>query len=814
MTPRALEGLRVVETGDFISAAYAGKLLADLGADVIKVEPPEGDSARRHGPFAGDVSDPEQSGLFLFLNTNKRSVVLDLESEAGRERLRALAREADIVVHNHRASDLRRWGLTYEDLSADHPELVMSAITPFGHGTPRADWEGTALTATAASGLPNYIGDADRAPLWLPFSAADFQGGVHGAAAALLAYRERRASGKGQHVWVSIQEIMGSMLGGSGLPLYVYGGQIRGRAGVHMNAFYPWQVVPVADGYFEVITMVDEQWRRFVALMGDPAWGEDERLQNRWVSFQWKDELDPLWHPWLRDRSKAELWELFKKERIPFQPVQSMADMVQSDHLASRGFFVETEHAAAATVRMPGAPYRLSATPWSLRGPAPLLDADGGEALVDPWRRAGLLDHQTGGVRAEGSRPLSGIRVLDHGHVWAGPLLAQMLGEMGADVVKVQSPSRSTGIDMGGVSASKALQGAEDATADDPEGYHGWERNKRSVTLDLASERGREIYLRLVAESDVIVENFAPRVMPSLGLGYEALRAVNPGIIMAALSATGATEGPWRDLVTYGPSLGALYGLKSVQGYRDDPQPREDRADLDPTSAAHAFVAVLAALEFRERTGEGQFLDVAQGECAMQRIAEPLMDYLLNGRVAGPQGNRRAGIAPHGVYRTAGDDSWIAIVARNDAEWSALRGVAGEAAGELHADRFAHMEERLANQDALDAAIERWTSSLDAAELCEALQAVGVPASPVMTPPMLLADANMTALRDAGVVLESPGSVQLDQIFQGVVWKLERTPGHITVPAPRLGQHTDEVLRERLSLSDGELASLRESGVI
>ena len=192
MTPRALEGLRVVETGDFISAAYAGKLLADLGADVIKVEPPEGDSARRHGPFAGDVSDPEKSGLFLFLNTNKRSVALDLESEAGRERLRTLAREADIVVHNHRASDLRRWGLTYEDLSADHPELVMSAITPFGHGTPRADWEGTALTATAASGLPNYIGDADRAPLWLPFSAADFQGGVHGAAAALLAHRERR----------------------------------------------------------------------------------------------------------------------------------------------------------------------------------------------------------------------------------------------------------------------------------------------------------------------------------------------------------------------------------------------------------------------------------------------------------------------------------------------------------------------------------------------------------------------------------------------------------------------------------------------
>ena len=383
MPERALEGLKVLELGDFISAAYASKLLADLGAEVVKVEPPAGDSSRRHGPFAGDEPHPERSGLYLFLNANKRSVTLDLAQPQGAELCRRLAQQADIVVHNLPPAELEAAGLDYETLAQGHPELVMSSITVFGYDTPYRDWKGHALTATAASGISARIGDPGRAPLWIPYCAADFQGGIHGAAAALLALRARRADGEGQHAWVSIVEVVGTYLAGSALPGFVLSGQLRSRAGTHMEAFYPWQVTPSADGYFEVITMVDDQWQRFVELMGqsDAPWAADERLQSRWTAWQWADEFDQHWHSWMSERTTAELTELFREHGLPFQPVNSLDVVAESEHLRERGFWQTVTHPQAGEYTTLGAPYRLSATPWELRRPPPLLGEHNDEVL-------------------------------------------------------------------------------------------------------------------------------------------------------------------------------------------------------------------------------------------------------------------------------------------------------------------------------------------------------------------------------------------------------------------------------------------------
>ena len=312
--------------------------------------------------------------------------------------------------------------------------------------------------------------------------------------------------------------------------------------------------------------------------------------------------------------------------------------------------------------------------------------------------------------------PLDGLRVIDHGHVWAGPLLGMFLADLGAEVIKVGAPHRRSGVSIGGQQAPVgSIGGDRGSTApDDPRAFHGLDRGKRSITIHLGDPRGRELYLRLVEQSDVVLENFSPRVMPSLGLSYDALAEVNPGIIMIALSAAGATDAPWRDLVTYGPSLAALYGLKSLLGYPDDPQPREDTADLDPTAAGHAFVALLAALEYRERTGLGQYIDLAQGEATLQRAAAPLLDWLLNARDSSARGNRASSMAPHGVYPAAGDDAWLAIVVRSDADWSALCGLAPQ----LDRAEWAAMRRRLDDQDALDAAVSGWTRDHDAMELC------------------------------------------------------------------------------------------------
>ena len=391
---QALAGFRVLEDGGGIAAAYAGKLLADLGADVIKLEPPQGDAVRRRGPFPGDVPDRELGGLHLFLDTNKRSVSLDMRTAAGRRLFRELAASCEAVITTRPIAEQRALGLSWEELVADNADLVLVSITTFGIGTQREGWQASSLTTSMASGISYRIGDPDKAPLGLPYDAPLYQGGIHGAISALLGRRAAREAGKagesgGQHIWLSIVDIVGSVMAGAGVAAYVFTGQSRGRAGVRMNAFYPWQVTPVKDGYFEVITMVDRQWESFLQLLGDPQWRDDERLQNRWLAFQHADELDALWHPWMRERTKADLWRQFSENRISFQPVQTIGEVAESEHLRAREFWTET-----AGIQLPGAPYKLSATPWQIRRRPPLLGEHTQELLGEAnaqLRRAGVV---------------------------------------------------------------------------------------------------------------------------------------------------------------------------------------------------------------------------------------------------------------------------------------------------------------------------------------------------------------------------------------------------------------------------------------
>ena len=410
--------------------------------------------------------------------------------------------------------------------------------------------------------------------------------------------------------------------------------------------------------------------------------------------------------------------------------------------------------------------------------------------------------------------PLTGLRVLDHGHVWAGPLLGMFLADLGAEVIKIGAPHRLSGVSIGGQRAPVGSIGGDrgSTSPDDPRAFHGLDRGKKSISIHLGDPRGRDLYLRLVEQSDVVLENFSPRVMPSLGLSYDVLSEVNPRLIMVALSASGATEGPWRNLVTYGPSLAALYGLKSLLGYPDDPQPREDTADLDPTAAGHAFVALLAALEYRDRTGRGQFIDLAQGEATLQRAAQPLMDWLLNRRDAGPQGNRNSAMAPHGVYPALGEDSWLAIVVRSDQEWSALC----QLAPHLEQPEWATMRGRLHDQDALDDAVSTWTRNHEAMELAIQLQAVGVPAFPMMDPTALLIDDDYAALSNANIDLSAEAVAPLrgGALYTGAPWKMQRTPAALVRPIPNRGEHDDEIYGDLLGLDEAARTELRDAGVI
>lgn len=308
MPEAPLAGLRVLELGEFVSAAYCTRLLADLGAEVVKVEPPEGDRARRYGPFRGGVPDPEASGLFLYLNRGKRLVSLDLNTAGGREAMHRLAADAEIVVENLEPAAVERFGAGYATLAKLRPDVIVNSISAFGRTGPRAHWRGFGLQAAAGSSVAQRTGDPARSPLAKPLNEPEILGGVHAAAATLLALRLHEAGGPGQHVDVAIQDVLCAVTSGTLLVGAIFGGRTPpGRSGHRYPAFYPWTVLPVADGFMEFITMQDRQWQAFVEEIGSPGWANEPRFQNRITMTQYADELEALLLAAVGQRSRADL---------------------------------------------------------------------------------------------------------------------------------------------------------------------------------------------------------------------------------------------------------------------------------------------------------------------------------------------------------------------------------------------------------------------------------------------------------------------------------------------------------------------------
>jgi crotonobetainyl-CoA:carnitine CoA-transferase CaiB-like acyl-CoA transferase len=374
MTSQALAGLRVVEYGHMVAAAYATKLLADLGAEVIKVEPPTGDRARLRGPFPAATPDPERSGLFLYLNSNKRGVTLDLATEKGRALFARLVATSDLVVHNLPPPQMEACGLSYETLSAANPRLVMASITPFGLVGPHRDYAATDLVLWNAGGIAYLNGGGPGSDTLPPLRAfgqqAEYQGALNAAVASLAAIFARTASGRGQHVSISIQECLVAILELT-FEYWPYMGLVASRLG--QKPIQPLDFLECRDGWVFVCCVEEHQWRSFVGLMGDPEWAQLELFETRLTRAANWDALKIFLQEWAAEQTVQELYYAAQKRRIPFAPVSTMGDLLASEHLKARGFFAELRVEGMNPVVVPGAPYRLAATPWQLRTPAPRL---------------------------------------------------------------------------------------------------------------------------------------------------------------------------------------------------------------------------------------------------------------------------------------------------------------------------------------------------------------------------------------------------------------------------------------------------------
>jgi CoA:oxalate CoA-transferase len=371
-----LTALRIIEYSTSTAAAAGGKILADLGAEVIKVEPPRtGDPARYHGPFPNDLPDPERSGLFLSLNANKQGITLDPAQPTGRELLHRLLTEADVFVHNWSPSQAETLGLAHDALLQRHAHLIVTAVTPYGSAGPYANHQGADITACAAGGVSVGTGFPDRSPLTLPLELGAHFASVAAAAATLFATFGRDVTGRGQFVDVSETDVLAILLAGYGIPTYIYRGVTGMRAGRHMSlGLYPNAVFECQDGFVCLDCPQLAQWNRLLGVMGNPPWVNEPRYRDRrQVTEQYPQEVDALMAPWLMARDKATIFAQTQAQRIPAGPVNTMQDVVEDGHLGDRQYFVKVERDDTGPLTYPGAPYRFGQTPWTMRCPAPRL---------------------------------------------------------------------------------------------------------------------------------------------------------------------------------------------------------------------------------------------------------------------------------------------------------------------------------------------------------------------------------------------------------------------------------------------------------
>jgi len=801
-TPRALDDLFVVDLSTTVAGAWCSRLLADFGADVVLVEAPGGSPVRRLAPFAEDGT----SITAEYVLANKRSIELDLETAEGRDELSRLVARADVVIESGKPGDVARLGAGLDDLEAQHPALILTSITPDGQTGPRAGLPGNDLTDYALSGWASINGLADREPLKGSGLFGSMVAGVAAFGATLTALAVRDRDGRGQHVDVSEAEALTVTFSPQGLRSLYAGAPQRRRAVLDMTG----GPVPVKDGHFALTISRAHFWRDSMNLLGLPELAEDHRFDASWYRQQHKDEYVPQVQERMAQWTKMDLFDALATLRVVAGPVLTMAELYANEHLRARGFFVRPEDTPDAP-EFPGAPFKMSATPWALKRRAPRAGEHGAEVRAELEAASQPSRPQPPEATPRRGLPLEGVRAIVLTQAWAGALCTSLLGLMGAEVIQVEVRKRPDSW-RGDYAAPIAAVAAERETA-----VHPWNNsalfnsvnlNKRSITIDLQTERGLEIYRRLVRHSDIVAENFSPRVMGNLGLSYEELRKIRPDVILASLSAYGH-DGPYFNVPGIGGTIEPTSGESALLGYEDGPPLNSGAMIPDPVAGFYGFSAILAALHHRARTGEGQFIDLSMQEANLTVIGDAALEYATTGKQRPRLGNRSLTFAPHGIYPSAGSDRWIAIAAESEAQWQTVCEAAGHPEWATDA-RFATNEARKAHEDDLDAAIAAWTCTQPRDELAARLAQAGVPAAPVLDAIEVMEDeANLE--RGVVVDVEHPEAGVFAQI--GIPFHLERTPGRVLRHAPMQGEHSLEVFEEYLGMAPAEYEELVASNI-
>ncbi len=770
-----LSGYRILQRGSGIALDYCGKLFADFGADVIKLEPAGGDALRTMPP----ILENGESGVFAWLNTNKKSVT---ETPAT---LAALLTDADVLLDGRPAKDVGT-----NDYDA-FPGLTVTAIDWFGHHGPYSAFAGTEAVARALAGLVALTGPAEGPPI---LATECQQGPVAGLAAFIAsagalygrAQGARRFSVSIHETAVNIAEYEAAVGWDAG--------KSRARPGINrFGRNYPVGIYETKQGLIGVTIVTPGQWRAICAMLGMPDLAKEPRFSLNTDRLAASKEIDALFQPVWATKTAEEWFELGLEYKLPLAVVPTMAELLEQRIHRERGAFVPVRIGDEA-FEAPRLAQNLSLTPPLSGGTAPLAGEDhpiwSVPALPKPAHQA-----------PAGSGALKGLRIIDLTMGWAGPTAARHLGELGAEIIKVEAcqyPDWWRGTDL------RASFIAEQKYEKIP-WFQLMNRNKLDVTLDLAHPEGVALLKQLVGTAHAVIENYSAGVLHKLGLDYPVLKDVRPGLVMVSMPAFGSGN-DWSDCRAYGSTLEHASGLPTLTGSAHHPPVMNQTAYGDPVGGFNAAAALIVGLLHQQRTGQGQNIDLSQVECMLPLVAPSLIEQSATGITSPRIGNRHRQHVPHGAFRCAGNDAWVAIAVCDDMQWRAACGVLG-------CPDLANLTtaERRAREDELETLISAWTATRPTEDAMNALQKAGVAAGVVWVPIDLDKDPHLT---------ERGFWHRMDRPFIGphwqssAAWREGKDAYPIRRVAPTLGQDNEAILCGMLGLDRAALEQLAAADII
>jgi len=808
----ALAGRRVLEIAG-LPGAYCGKLLADLGAEVILLEPPGGHAMRRIDPRPRGA-DPGRPGyLHLYLNAGKKSITLALDTPAGRARMLGLTRGADLVLESFSPGELASLELGYERLRETNPALVLTSISAFGQSGPHRDYPAADIVAMAMGGAMVVTGFPEDPPVRLAGSQACVSAGTLAAASSLIALGHATRTGRGQHVDISMQEAMLAVTSICGVGKWLDDGLVPKRFGTGTFSSVPSGTYACADG--EIYLMVNRplHWKALARWVNETT-GNEEILDPMFegpslVRQPYRELLDLFIGEHCARFTAEELYREGQRRHLALSPLNPVSAICGDAHLAARDFLIEIEQQDGTRLRMPGAPYRLARTPCRVVGPAPrageheceLAELSGRAPAAATPPTPAPSDRETGG-----ELPLTGLRVVEFTAGMAGPWIGRFMAWCGADVIKVES-RKFPDVTRLYIPPREPARGIQ---PDLSPWFTDWNAGKRFVSLDLTQSEGASLARRLVGASDVVIDNNSSGVLAKLGLGFEVLQALKPGLVL--LSSTGyGDSGPDHHYVSWGPNIETLSGIASLSGFPARECTMTQFAYPDPLSALHGLVAILAALEHRARTGEGQRIDLSQLEATVAAMGELALEWLTQGREPLRHGNGSPAYAPQGCYPCRGEDRWCVIAIESEEQWKRFCALAGHPEWGID-PRFADAAARRAHAPELDRLIGAWSATEERYALMARLAGAGIPAGVVQDVEDQVERDEHLAARGffERIVHHRKGSV----LAPGIPLGLTATPGRTPDSGRARGQDNRAVFCGLLGLSEAEFAGAVAGGAI